>query len=94
MEEETPNFAKEMKHETKRNGPRSMCASIELWTHLGSLESTRKAWEAPGFALCHSNASLVLLELASFFAASSFVSPFSTDWNAELRRLARRPNII
>ena len=44
----------------KRNGPCFSCASIELWMHLGSWESTREAKEALGFASCHSNASLVL----------------------------------
>ena len=48
---------------SKRNGPRFSCASIELWMHLGRLESTREAREALGFASCHSNASLVLSQL-------------------------------
>ena len=48
---------------SKRNGPCFSCASIELWMHLGSLESTCEAREALGFASCHSNASLVLSQL-------------------------------
>ena len=48
---------------SKRNGPCFSCASIELWMHLGSWESTQEAREALGFASCHSNASLVLSQL-------------------------------
>ena len=48
---------------SKRSGPCSSCASTELWMHLRSLESTREAREALGFASCHSNASLVLSQL-------------------------------
>ena len=39
---------------SKINGPWFSCASIELWTHLGSWESSREAREAFGFAPCHS----------------------------------------
>ena len=48
---------------SKINGPCFSCASIELWMHLGSWESTREAREALGFASRHSNASLVLSQL-------------------------------
>ena len=48
---------------SKRNGACFSCASIEFWMHLGKWESTREAREAPGFASCHSNASLVLSQL-------------------------------
>ena len=36
------------------------CAYIELWMHLGSLESTQEAWVALGYASSNSYASLVL----------------------------------
>ena len=48
---------------SKRNGPCFSCASIELWVHFGSWESTREAREALSFASCHSNAYLVLSQL-------------------------------
>ena len=48
---------------SKRNGPCFSYASIELWMHLGSWESTREAREALSFVSCHSNTSLVLSQL-------------------------------
>ena len=48
---------------SKRNGPCFSCASIELWMHLGSWESTWEAREALGFTSSHSNTSLVLSQL-------------------------------
>ena len=71
---------------------RSLCQPIEirgLWRLQTGIINLKKAGFRAGFPFL----SLLPIPLAArfahrlVFAASLFVSPFSTDWNAELHRL-------